>query len=258
MKIKFQILKNLFQEYDKKIAIILGSARKNSDINRYVDFVFKEINHKKIDLLDYDISTFSYTNSYADTDSFLKLIDEILETETIVFATPVYWYSMSGLMKTFFDRLTELVKTKKEIGRKFKNKSVLLLVVGSDKEIPPGFDIPFKLTSEYFDMEYKTHLYFSTTHIKTEKQNSEKKRFFLNYIIQAEAKKQLMNQLKYLVRLRLDVKRKLEPSVETLIYLQKAHLLNIPFERLDIHTNTKIDLNNTFDKIVINGLILYS
>lgn len=33
--------------------------------------------------------------------------------------------------------------------------------------------------------------------------------------------------------------------------LQSSHLLNVPFENLDIHTNTKIDLTNLFDKIVV-------
>lgn len=166
----------------EKIAIILGSARKNSDTKFYADIVFKEQNHKIFDLLDFEISTYSYDNKYPISDKFLNLIDELLNFETFVFATPVYWYSMSGLMKTFFDRLTELKKEKKEIGRKFKNKSVLLLVVGSDKEISLGFEIPFKLTSEYFDMTYKNHIYFSTRHIKTENENIEIKRNFINNI----------------------------------------------------------------------------
>lgn len=166
----------------EKIALILGSARKDSDTKFYADFVFKEQNHKIFNLLDFEISTYSYDNTYPISDKFLNLINELLNFETFVFATPVYWYSMSGLMKIFFDRLTELKKQKKEIGRKFKNKSVFLLVVGSDKEIPMGFEIPFKLTAEYFDMAYKSYIYFSTSHIKTERENIETKRKFIDNI----------------------------------------------------------------------------
>jgi len=39
-------------------------------------------------------------------------------------------------------------------------------------------------------------------------------------------------------------------TFEVLSQLQKMHLMNVPFENLDIHNNTKIDLTNLFDKIV--------
>ncbi len=35
--------------------------------------------------------------------------------------------------------------------------------------------------------------------------------------------------------------------------LQKSHLQNVPFENLDIHTGKKIELENTYDKIVNRG-----
>ena len=38
---------------------------------------------------------------------------------------------------------------------------------------------------------------------------------------------------------------------EVLADLQNSHLLSVPFENLDIHNNTKIDLANLFDKIVV-------
>lgn len=41
-----------------------------------------------------------------------------------------------------------------------------------------------------------------------------------------------------------------EPTFEVLSQLQMLHLLHVPFENLDIHNNTKIDLKNLFDKIV--------
>jgi N-hydroxyarylamine O-acetyltransferase len=42
----------------------------------------------------------------------------------------------------------------------------------------------------------------------------------------------------------------IEPTFEVLSQLQMLHLLNVPFENLDIHNNTEIDLTNLFDKIV--------
>ena len=42
----------------------------------------------------------------------------------------------------------------------------------------------------------------------------------------------------------------LSPTIEVLSKLQLMHLMNVPFENLDIHNKTKIDLKNLFDKIV--------
>ncbi|GAB4453895.1 MAG: arylamine N-acetyltransferase [Bacteroidales bacterium] len=46
----------------------------------------------------------------------------------------------------------------------------------------------------------------------------------------------------------------LNPNLETLKALQKSHLLNIPFENLDIHLNNSIELklDKIYQKIVVN------
>lgn len=58
----------------------------------------------------------------------------------------------------------------------------------------------------------------------------------------------------------MDIKKYLErinyvgpinPTFEVLSKLQVLHLLNVPFENLDIHNNIKIDLTNLFNKIVV-------
>jgi multimeric flavodoxin WrbA len=122
-----------------------------------------------IDLLDFHISPYDYSSNYPATDDFPKVIDELLQHQVIVFATPVYWYAMSGLMKTFIDRFTDLVTIKKESGRKLQGKLVFLLTVGADRELPGGFEIPFKLTSDYLNMTYQDCIYFSTKFPESEK-----------------------------------------------------------------------------------------
>lgn len=58
-------------------------------------------------------------------DDYLNLMKQILEKyETLILATPVYWYSMSGIMKVFFDRLTDLLTIEKELGRKLRGKKI--------------------------------------------------------------------------------------------------------------------------------------
>jgi multimeric flavodoxin WrbA len=151
-----------------KPLVILASARKESDTRAFVNRVFAGTDHKLIDLLDWPVAPYNYSNNYPEEDAFLEIAGELLRHQVIVFATPVYWYAMSGLLKIFFDRFTDLVTTKKQIGRQLKGKSTLLLAVGADEELPDGFEIPFKCTSAYLDMAYRGCIYYSTGFSKTE------------------------------------------------------------------------------------------
>jgi putative NADPH-quinone reductase len=141
--------------------IIFGSARHKSYTAFFTEHVFKNMDKQVIDLLDHYIAPYGYHAEYPETDKFYFIIQRVLQHQTIVFATPVYWYAMSAQMKMFFDRLTDLVTTQKETGRKLKGKSVFLLAVGADPELPPGFEVPFKLAAEYLDMRYSNCIYFA-------------------------------------------------------------------------------------------------
>ena len=61
------------------------------------------------------------------------------------------------------------------------------------------------------------------------------------------------NREKYLNR--INYSGRLDPDINTLRQLQKAHLLNVPFENLDIHLKTAIELDTDriYEKIVINN-----
>lgn len=49
---------------------------------------------------------------------------------------------------------------------------------------------------------------------------------------------------------RINYANPIDLTVEVLTQLQLMHLQHVPFENLDIHNNTKIDLTNLFNKIV--------
>jgi len=61
------------------------------------------------------------------------------------------------------------------------------------------------------------------------------------------------NRKKYLERIKYS--GRLEPNLDLLKKLQKNHLLNVPFENLDIHNQTPIELNidRIYEKIVQNN-----
>lgn len=137
-----------------KIAIILGSSRSDGNTRYMADEFVAQTNAFFFDLADYDISVFDYMHENKN-DDFLPLIRELIEFDHLVFASPVYWYSMSAQMKIFFDRLSDLVTIEKELGRKLKGKSISVISTGFTSELPECFIRPFELTASYMQLAYK-------------------------------------------------------------------------------------------------------
>jgi N-hydroxyarylamine O-acetyltransferase len=57
--------------------------------------------------------------------------------------------------------------------------------------------------------------------------------------------------VKYLNR--IHYKGEIIPSLQALKIIQRAHLMNVPFENLDIHRKVSIDITNLFEKIVFRN-----
>lgn len=152
------------------VLVIAGSARKEGETTDLINLVFHQTSHQLIHLSDLQIAPYSYSNTYAIHDGFLGVMQAAQQHQVIVFATPVYWYAMSGLMKLFFDRLTDIVTVQKNIGRSLKGKTIFLLSAGADADLPAGFEVPFASTASYLDMRYGGCLYHSTKYPKAEKE----------------------------------------------------------------------------------------
>jgi hypothetical protein len=90
-------------------------------------------------------------------DGFVKLIEQVVCHDHVVFATPLYWYATSGVMKTFFDRLTDLMlrAENKPLGRALAGRNAWALVNGTDLVPPAGISEPVARTATYFDMVWR-------------------------------------------------------------------------------------------------------
>ena len=141
-----------------KRIIVQGSSRSNGNTNKIVQFLQSHLECDFIDLSECDIRQYDYKNRNQN-DDFLTTIEKIVEYDLIIFATPVYWYSMSGIMKTFFDRITDCLNIDKEIGRKLHGKNMAAISCGSDSFDNDGFFIPFEKSAEYLGMYYFGHLH---------------------------------------------------------------------------------------------------
>ncbi len=136
-----------------KRIIVQGSSRSNGNSNKIVRILQDYLECDLIDLSKYNINQYDYENGNQD-DDFLATMKKIVEYDIIIFATPVYWYSMSGIMKTFFDRITTCLKTEKETGRKLRGKNMAAISCGSDDNENEGFFIPFEKSAGYLGMNY--------------------------------------------------------------------------------------------------------
>jgi len=142
-----------------KNLIIMGSARSEGNTRKIIEAIIDKTNADFIDLNAYKISYFDYEHRNKN-DDFVEIATKMVDYEQIVFATPVYWYAMSAQLKTFFDRLSDLLTIRKPLGRQLRgSKKMYSIACSSDAVAYKGFTMPFKNTAEYLGMEYGGHLH---------------------------------------------------------------------------------------------------
>ena len=151
-----------------KTVVILASSRSNGNTRKIVDYLISitpEIS--LIDLNEYSIGYFDYNFKNSD-DDFINLIKRIVDFDQIIFATPVYWYTMSAQLKTFIDRFTDLLIDEKKLGKKLKKKDLYIISCGNTCKATKNFYTPFKLFAKYLKINYKGEL---STCIKSKEDN---------------------------------------------------------------------------------------
>ena len=145
-----------------KTLIIQGSSRKGGNTYKVVEEFNSNNSFDVIDLLDYKIGPFHYNFDNHD-DDFLPLMEKIISTyDTLIFATPVYWYAMSGHMKVFFDRFSDLLHYRKDLGRQLRGKSMAMISNSAANDRREGYAMPFVESAKYLGMHYlgDIHVWF--------------------------------------------------------------------------------------------------
>lgn len=151
-----------------RVIVIIGSSRNDGDTKKLVDEIVKLSDFDTIDLNEYRISYYDYEHKNAD-DDYTELMRRLLDNyDTFLFATPVYWYSMSGIMKVFFDRITDLLDEEKELGRRLRNKKMAAITCSVGNNLGNKFWLPFSETADYLGMKYIGGLHTITDSINEE------------------------------------------------------------------------------------------
>ncbi|MDO5977573.1 flavodoxin family protein [Flavivirga spongiicola] len=154
----------------KRSVIIQGSSRSHGDTSKIVNYIATNNNIDVVDLYTKNIGHYDYDYKN-EGDDFIGLITHIVETyDTIIFATPVYWYSMSGILKVFFDRISDLIRIHKDTGRKLRGKNMAMISCSNHDDLKKGFSMPFVESANYLSMLYlgDIHTYIESDTINNE------------------------------------------------------------------------------------------
>lgn len=138
---------------NSRVLTIIGTSRPDGNTQLLLDAVTCGRQHTSIELGQLQLSPYDYQHRNA-SDRFVDIAEQMLQCNSIVLATPVYWYAMSAQMKTFIDRLSDLVTMRKAMGRALAKRRLFIVVTSTDSCLPEGFVVPFELTANYLAMHW--------------------------------------------------------------------------------------------------------
>jgi multimeric flavodoxin WrbA len=119
--------------------IIHGSSRENGNTEQLTNLITKDVAKTEVHLRYKNIKAINdqrhEPNGFQPIDDdYEEIVKEMLEHDTIIFSTPLYWYGMSGYMKNFIDRWSQSLRNKDlQFAEKIKNKKMYVVIVGGDQ-----------------------------------------------------------------------------------------------------------------------------
>ncbi|MED1794947.1 flavodoxin family protein [Brevibacillus nitrificans] len=121
-----------------KILVLQGSSRENGNTEQLSQLVLNGIPHTQIHLRDKNIRAIHDQRHdpegfTAVDDDYDAIVEAVLEHDVIVFATPIYWYGMSGFMKDFVDRWSQSLRDKRySFKQALAQKQAFVITTGGD------------------------------------------------------------------------------------------------------------------------------
>lgn len=134
---------------------LFSSSRRNGNTGRLMDRIVSELKIEMVDLGALRLSAFDYDHRNRD-DDFEPLMRHVLTHDQIIFATPIYWYSMSPAMKVFLDRISDYLDLPDLLpeGRRLRGKSAYVACTSICEEPSAEFMSAFTETFGYLGMRY--------------------------------------------------------------------------------------------------------
>lgn len=99
----------------EKILFVNSSPNKNGNTYKIGEELLSGYEHKVLQMVDYRIS--QYGQVFED-DEMKEVLKEMDKYDILVIGSPVYWYTVGGMLKTFIDRLYMLPEAEALRGKK--------------------------------------------------------------------------------------------------------------------------------------------
>ncbi|MFZ0369251.1 MAG: flavodoxin family protein [Halobacillus sp.] len=97
------------------IVVLYGGTRDGGNTELLTETVIGDLSVDKIFLKDYQMNHIvdqRHEEKGFDQveDDYDQIVSKVMDADVLIFATPIYWYGMSSLMKTFVDRWSQTAR----------------------------------------------------------------------------------------------------------------------------------------------------
>lgn len=116
---------------------LIWGSRPEGNTAQITKYALEGLDYNWIDLTQYQLNPvrdLRHENEDIETypDDYKEIIDKVLESDTVIFASPVYWYSVSASLKAFIDHWSETLidPNYKDFKEKMAKIDFRLILVG--------------------------------------------------------------------------------------------------------------------------------
>ncbi|RUS45113.1 flavodoxin family protein [Cohnella sp. AR92] len=150
-----------------RIAVIYGGTRANGNTELLAERVVAGLQADRIHLKDYTVYPIEdlrhAEGGFQEVgDDYSALIDRVLQNDILVFATPIYWYGMSGSMKNFVDRWSQTLRDadRPRFRERMSEMTAYVVAVGGDRPRLKGLPLAlqFQHIFDFFGARYAGYL----------------------------------------------------------------------------------------------------
>ena len=147
-----------------KITVITGSPRKNGNTFAMVDAFIRSARAKGHEVVRFDaalmqiggcracMTCYKTGKACSFDDDFNRIAPHILDADAVVYAAPVYWYTIPAQIKGVIDRVFSFVVGGKEISG--KKCGIITCCEEHDAAVMEGVTMPLKRSFELLKWEF--------------------------------------------------------------------------------------------------------
>ncbi|MDZ5720922.1 flavodoxin family protein [Bacillus sp. SXabc123] len=150
-----------------KIAVINGGTRSGGNTDLLAEKAVQGFDAEHIHLRKYQIQPIedlrhAQGGFRSVQDDYDSIIERILPCDILVFATPIYWFGMSGTLKLFIDRWSQTLRDPRfpDFKQQMRAKHAYVIAVGGDNPKLKGLPLiqQFEHIFHFMGMPFKGYV----------------------------------------------------------------------------------------------------